>query len=82
MSARTEGSTSLICDATPANGDTADGHPIDDVRVEFYDGSYHDLHSSEMAFRIAGSMAFREAAMKAGPVLMEQVEKRRVARRS
>ena len=47
------------------------GHPIDDVRVELYDGSYHDVDSSEMAFRIAGSMAFHDAARKAGPVVIE-----------
>jgi elongation factor G len=49
------------------------GYPIDDVRVELYDGSYHDVDSSEMAFKIAGSMAFQDAAKKARPVLLEPV---------
>jgi elongation factor G len=44
------------------------GYPIDDVRVELYDGSYHDVDSSETAFKLAGSMAFQDAAMKATPV--------------
>jgi elongation factor G len=47
------------------------GYPIDDVRVELYDGDYHDVDSSEMAFKIAGSMAFQDAAKKAKPVLLE-----------
>jgi elongation factor G len=47
------------------------GYPVDDVRVELYDGSYHDVDSSEMAFKIAGSMAFQDAAKKAKPVLLE-----------
>src|SRR5438876_436181 len=47
------------------------GYPIDDVRIKLYDGSYHDIDSSEMAFKIAGSMAFQEAAKKAKPVLLE-----------
>jgi elongation factor G len=47
------------------------GYPIDDVKVELYDGSYHDVDSSEMAFKIAGSMAFQDAAKKAKPVLLE-----------
>jgi elongation factor G len=49
------------------------GFPIDDVRIELYDGSYHDVDSSEMAFKIAGSMAFQDAAKKAKPVLLEPV---------
>jgi elongation factor G len=49
------------------------GYPIDDVRIELYDGSYHDVDSSEMAFKIAGSMAFQDAAKRARPVLMEPV---------
>jgi elongation factor G len=49
------------------------GYPIDDVRVELYDGSYHDVDSSEMAFKIAGSMAFQDAAKKAKPVLLEPI---------
>ena len=49
------------------------GYPMDDVRIELYDGSYHDVDSSEMAFKIAGSMAFKDAAKKANPVLLEPV---------
>jgi elongation factor G len=49
------------------------GYPVDDVRIELYDGSYHDLDSSEAAFRAAGSLAFEDAAKKAGPVLLEPV---------
>ncbi len=49
------------------------GHPVDDVRIVLYDGSYHDVDSSEMAFKIAGSMAFQDAAKKARPVLLEPV---------
>jgi elongation factor G len=49
------------------------GYPMDDIRVELYDGSYHDVDSSEMAFKIAGSMAFKDAAKKAHPVLLEPV---------
>src|SRR5688500_18219667 len=49
------------------------GYPVDDVRIERYDGSYHDVDSSEMAFKIAGSMAFQDAAKKAKPVLLEPV---------
>ena len=51
------------------------GYPIDDVRIVLYDGSYHDVDSSEMAFKIAGSMAFQDAAKKAKPVLLEPVMK-------
>ena len=49
------------------------GYPIDDVRIELYDGSYHDVDSSEMAFKIAGSMAFQDAAKRARPVLLEPI---------
>jgi elongation factor G len=49
------------------------GYPIDDVKIELYDGSYHDVDSSEMAFKIAGSMAFQDAAKKARPVLLEPI---------
>jgi elongation factor G len=48
-------------------------YPVADVLVTLYDGSYHDVDSSEMAFKIAGSMAFKDAAKKAGPVLLEPV---------
>jgi elongation factor G len=49
------------------------GYPVDDVGVELYDGSFHDVDSSEIAFKIAGSMAFKDAAKKAKPVLLEPV---------
>jgi len=49
------------------------GYPVDDVRVELYDGSFHDVDSSEMAFKIAGSLAFQDAAKRAKPVLLEPV---------
>ncbi len=51
------------------------GYPVDDVGVTLYDGSFHDVDSSEMAFKIAGSMAFKDAARKANPVLLEPVMK-------
>ena len=49
------------------------GYPVDDVRVELYDGSFHEVDSSEMAFKMAGSMAFQNAAKKARPVLLEPI---------
>jgi elongation factor G len=49
------------------------GYPIEDVSVSLYDGSYHEVDSSEAAFKVAGSMAFREAARKGGAVLLEPV---------
>ncbi len=49
------------------------GYPMDDVKVELYDGSYHDVDSNEMSFKFAGSMAFKDAAKKAHPVLLEPV---------
>jgi len=51
------------------------GYPVVDARVTLYDGSYHDVDSSEMAFKIAGSMGFREGALKASPVLLEPIMK-------
>ena len=49
------------------------GYPVVDVKVTLYDGSFHEVDSSEMAFKIAGSMAFKEAMRKADPVLMEPI---------
>jgi elongation factor G len=49
------------------------GYPVDDLSVELYDGSFHDVDSNEMAFKIAGSMAFKDAAKKAHPVLLEPI---------
>lgn len=51
------------------------GYPVLDIKVTLYDGSYHEVDSSEMAFKIAGSMAFKEAMAKAKPVLLEPVMK-------
>ena len=51
------------------------GYPVVDVKVNLYDGSYHEVDSSEMAFKIAGSMAFKEAMRKADPVLQEPIMK-------
>jgi elongation factor G len=51
------------------------GYPVVDVKVTLYDGSYHEVDSSEMAFKIAGSMAFKEAMRKADPVLLEPMMK-------
>jgi elongation factor G len=49
------------------------GYPVVDVKVTLFDGSYHDVDSSEIAFKIAGSMAFKDAARKANPVLLEPI---------
>jgi elongation factor G len=49
------------------------GYPMDDVKIELYDGSFHDVDSSELAFKIAGSLAFKDAARKAHPILLEPV---------
>ena len=62
------------CQEQMKNGVLA-GYPIVDVEVTIYDGSYHDVDSSEMAFKIAGSMAFKEGFMKAKPVLLEPIMK-------
>ena len=51
------------------------GYPVVDVKVTLYDGSYHEVDSSEMAFKIAGSMAFKEACQKAAPTLLEPIMK-------
>ena len=49
------------------------GYPMEDIKVRLFDGSFHEVDSSEMAFKIAGSMAFKEAARKASPVILEPV---------
>jgi elongation factor G len=49
------------------------GYPMVDLKVEVFDGSYHDVDSSEMAFKIAGSIGFKDGAARAGPVLLEPV---------
>ena len=51
------------------------GFPVVDVKVTLYDGSYHEVDSSEMAFKIAGSMAFKEACRKANPCILEPIMK-------
>ena len=58
------------CQEAMENGVLA-GYPMVDVKVTLKDGAYHDVDSSELAFKIAGSMAFKEAARKAGPVILE-----------
>ncbi|OCG17572.1 translation elongation factor G [Gilliamella sp. Fer1-1] len=62
------------CQEQMKNGVLA-GYPIVDVEVTIFDGSYHDVDSSEMAFKIAGSMAFKDGFMKAKPVLLEPIMK-------
>ena len=51
------------------------GYPVVDVKVTLYDGSYHEVDSSEMAFKIAASMAFKEGMRKADPVILEPIMK-------
>lgn len=51
------------------------GYPVEDVKVTLFDGSYHDVDSNEMAFKVAGSMAFRSGAMEASPALLEPIMK-------
>jgi elongation factor G len=51
------------------------GYPIEDVRVTLYDGSFHDVDSSEMAFKIAGAMCFRQGTLEAGPTILEPMMK-------
>ena len=60
-----------IAEATK-NGVLA-GYPVEDVKVKLFDGSFHAVDSSEMAFKIAGSMAFKEGARKAGPIILEPI---------
>ncbi len=49
------------------------GYPVEDIKVRLFDGSFHDVDSNEMAFKIAGSMAFKDAARKANPVILEPI---------
>ncbi len=51
------------------------GYPVVDVKVTLFDGSYHEVDSNEMAFKIAGSMGFKDGARKANPVLLEPIMK-------
>ncbi len=62
------------CEEAMQNGVLA-GYPIEDVDVTLYDGSYHDVDSSEMAFKLAASMGFKEAARKADPAILEPMMK-------
>ena len=57
---------------------TLAGYPVVDVKIELIDGSFHEVDSSEMAFKIAGSMAFKEACKKANPVILEPIMKTEV----
>ena len=61
-----------------AEGGVLAGYPITDVKVRLYDGSFHEVDSNEMAFRLAGSMAFREGIQKAKPILQEPIMKMEV----
>ena len=56
-----------------AEGGVLAGYAMEDIRIDLYDGSYHEVDSSELAFKIAGSMAFKEAAKKAKPVILEPI---------
>jgi elongation factor G len=58
-----------------AQGGVLAGYPVEDFKVELYDGSYHEVDSSEMAFKLAASMAFKEAVKKANPVILEPMMK-------
>jgi len=58
-----------------AQGGVLAGYPVENFKVELYDGSYHEVDSSEMAFKLAGSMAFKEAVKKADPVILEPMMK-------
>jgi elongation factor G len=58
-----------------AEGGIIAGYPVTDIKIRLYDGSFHDVDSSEVAFKMAGSMAFREGGQKAKPVLQEPVMK-------
>jgi elongation factor G len=51
------------------------GYPVVDIKIRLYDGSYHEVDSSEMAFKMAGSMAFKEGVQRGNPVLLEPIMK-------
>ncbi|MCB0309158.1 MAG: elongation factor G, partial [Bdellovibrionales bacterium] len=59
-------------------GGVVAGYPLVDISVKLVDGSYHDVDSSEMAFKIAGSMGFKDGCRKAGPILLEPIMKAEV----
>jgi elongation factor G len=56
-----------------AEGGITAGYPATDIKVRLYDGSFHEVDSNEMAFKMAGSLAFKEGALKAGPILQEPI---------
>jgi elongation factor G len=58
-----------------AEGGILAGYPATDIKVRLYDGSFHEVDSNEMAFKMAGSLAFKEGALKAGPILQEPIMK-------
>jgi elongation factor G len=58
-----------------AEGGVVAGYPVTDIKVRLYDGSYHEVDSSEMAFKMAASMAFKEGIQKGGPVLQQPIMK-------
>ncbi len=58
-----------------AEGGVLAGYPVVDVKVTLFDGSFHEVDSNEMAFKVAGSMAFKDGVLKAGPVLLEPIMK-------
>jgi elongation factor G len=58
-----------------ADGGVLAGYPVVDIKIRLYDGSYHEVDSSEMAFKMAGSMAFKEGVQRGNPVLLEPIMK-------
>jgi elongation factor G len=58
-----------------AEGGVIAGYPVTDIKIRLYDGSFHEVDSSEMAFKMAGSMAFKEGVQKAAPVLQQPIMK-------
>jgi elongation factor G len=61
------------------SGGVIAGYPMVDVRVTLYDGSYHEVDSSDMAFKIAGSMGFKNAVEKAKPIILEPIMSMQIA---